>query len=360
MMTKYIKWTPGDGYNVAELAEAARTVRNGGLVSFPTETVYGLGANGLVPEAARKIYEAKGRPSDNPLILHIAELEQLGDIVSHVPDIAAKLADQFWPGPLTMIFEKAACVPYDTTGGLDTVAVRMPAHEGALEFLRAAAVPVAAPSANVSGRPSPTRAEHVREDLDGKIDLIIDGGQVGIGLESTIVDLTGKIPVILRPGAITRQMLSDVVGEVVTDPALMTVAPDVKPKAPGMKYRHYAPRAEMIVFRGTEAEMADQINERLRIYCSDGIHRPEEVGILATEETAIRYSSGQVLTAGSREKGTVGRAIYGTLRAFDELRVKLILSESFYGLEQEEAIMNRLLKAAGQCGKYSGVVEDTD
>lgn len=360
MMTKYIKWTPGGGYDAAELEEAVRTVRNGGLVSFPTETVYGLGANGLVPEAARRIYEAKGRPSDNPLILHIAERGQLSGIVSQVPDIAWKLADQFWPGPLTMIFEKADCVPYDTTGGLDTVAVRMPAHEGALEFLRAAAVPVAAPSANVSGRPSPTRAEHVKEDLDGRIDLIIDGGQVGIGLESTIVDLTEGIPVILRPGAITRQMLSDVVGEVVMDQALMAAAPDVKPKAPGMKYRHYAPRAEMIVFRGSETEMADQINEQLRVYCRDGIHRPEEVGILATEETAGRYPSGRVLTAGSREKGTVGRAIYGTLRTFDELQVKLILSESFYGLEQEEAIMNRLLKAAGQCGKYSKPAEDTD
>lgn len=346
MMTKYIKWTPEAGFDPAELEEAARIVREGGLVSFPTETVYGLGANGLVPEAARSIYEAKGRPSDNPLILHIAELGQLDGIVSRVPDIAKKLADVFWPGPLTMIFEKAACVPYDTTGGLDTVAVRMPAHEGALAFLKAASVPVAAPSANVSGRPSPTRAEHVKEDLDGRIDMVIDGGRVGIGLESTIVDLTGEVPVILRPGAITRQMLSDVVGEVVTDPALMSAAPHAKPKAPGMKYRHYAPQAKMIVFRGNQMEMADQINKKLWEYCSDGVSRPEEVGILATEETAGLYPAGQVVTAGSREKGTVGKFIYGTLRTFDELGVKLILSESFYGMEQEEAIMNRLLKAA--------------
>lgn len=348
MMTKYIKWTPEDGFDCAELEEAARTIRDGGLVAFPTETVYGLGANGLVSEAAQRIYKAKGRPSDNPLILHIAELGQLNDIVSCVPDAAKKLADAFWPGPLTMIFHKAACVPYDTTGGLDTVAVRMPAHQGALEFLRAAGVPVAAPSANVSGRPSPTQADHVREDLGGKIDLVIDGGEVGIGLESTIVDLTEEIPVILRPGAITKRMLSEVIGEAVMDPALMPGAQDMRPKAPGMKYRHYAPRARMLVFRGNEAEMAAQINEKLRTYCREEGGRPEDVGILATEETTGRYPAGQVVAAGSRKKDTVGRFIYSTLRAFDELQVKLILSESFYGLEQEEAIMNRLLKAASQ------------
>lgn len=348
MKTKYIKWTPEDGFDTAQIEEAGRVIRDGGLVAFPTETVYGLGGDGLCADAARKIYAAKGRPSDNPLILHIADEKQLDGIVCSVPEAARRLAAAFWPGPLTMVFRKADCVPYETTGGLDTVAVRMPEHEGALAFLRSAGVPVAAPSANVSGRPSPTRAEHVQEDLDGKIDVIIDGGEVGIGLESTIVDLTEQNPVILRPGAITKQMVSDVIGEVIMDPALMSVSPDKTPKAPGMKYRHYAPKAEMTVFRGDPASITDRINKEVQAYCQGGIYREKEIGILASEETAADYPAGIVVTAGSRKKGTVGRQIYSSLRRFDELDVKLILSESFYGLEQEEAIMNRLLKAAGQ------------
>lgn len=348
MKTKYIKWTPEHGFDTAQIEEAGRVVRDGGLVAFPTETVYGLGGDGLRADAARKIYAAKGRPSDNPLILHIAEEKQLDGIVHSIPEAARRLAAAFWPGPLTMVFRKSDCVPYETTGGLDTVAVRMPEHEGALAFLRSAGVPVAAPSANTSGRPSPTRAEHVQEDLDGKIDMIIDGGEVGIGLESTIVDLTEQVPVILRPGAITKRMISDVIGEVIMDPALMSVSPGETPKAPGMKYRHYAPKAKMTVFRGEPASVADRINKEVQAYCQGGVYREDEIGILASEETAAYYSAGTVVTAGSRKKGTVGRQIYSTLRRFDELHVKLILSESFYGLEQEEAIMNRLLKAAGQ------------
>ena len=349
METKYIKWIPENGFDTTELEEAAKIIRDGGLVAFPTETVYGLGGNGMLPEAAKKIYAAKGRPSDNPLILHIAAFEQLEGIVSQVPETARKLADAFWPGPLTMIFHKLPGVPYETTGGLDTVAVRMPEHPGALAFLERAGVPVAAPSANRSGRPSPTQMIHVREDLDGKIDMIIDGGAVGIGLESTIVDMTENVPVILRPGAVTKQMIAEVTGEVIFDPAIMSAAGDRKPKAPGMKYRHYAPRAKMIVFRGDVAKVTDRINRELREYCCNGGYRPEEIGILAAEETADGYSVGQVVTAGSRRKGTVGKYIYGALRKFDELSVRLILAESFYGLAQEEEIMNRLLKAAGQC-----------
>lgn len=347
-MTKYIRWTPEEGFDAAELAAAARVIRLGGLVAFPTETVYGLGGDGLSPEAAHKIYTAKGRPSDNPLILHIAEWGQIEGIVRQVPETAEKLADMFWPGPLTMIFHKAGCVPRGTTGGLDTVAVRMPAHKGALEFLKKAGVPVAAPSANVSGRPSPTRAAHVREDLDGRIDMVIDGGEVGIGLESTIVDLTEEVPVILRPGAVTGQMIEKVAGEVRMDPALMSAESGQRPKAPGMKYRHYAPEAEMTVFRGSVAAVAERIRNQVQEYVADGTYRADEIGILASEETAGEYPAGQVIAAGSRRKGTVGQYIYDTLRRFDERQVKIILSESFYGLEQQEAIMNRLLKAAGQ------------
>lgn len=347
MTTKYIKWTPEGGFDAGELSQAVRTIREGGLVAFPTETVYGLGGNGLRPEASRKIYAAKGRPSDNPLILHIAEKEQLRRIARGVPEKAEKLAQVFWPGPLTMIFEKAAVVPYETTGGLDTVAVRMPGHRGALEFLKEAGVPVAAPSANTSGRPSPTRAAHVREDLDGCIDMVIDGGDVGIGYESTILDMTERVPVILRPGAITKQMLADVIGEVVMDPALMS-AGSGRPKAPGMKYRHYAPNAEMIVFRGEMEAVADRIRKQVQSYVREGRYQADEIGILAAEETAGSYAEGQVVSAGSRRDGTVGSTLYGALRKFDELHVKMILSESFYELEQQEAIMNRLLKAAGQ------------
>lgn len=347
MRTRYVRWTPESGFDPAELEEAGRIIRAGGLVAFPTETVYGLGGDGLRADAAQKIYAAKGRPSDNPLIVHIAKMEQLVGIAQGVPEAAKRLADAFWPGPLTMIFQKTECIPPETTGGLDTVAVRMPGHRGALEFLRTAGVPVAAPSANTSGRPSPTSAEHVREDLDGLIDMVIDGGEVGIGLESTIVDLTESVPVILRPGAVTRQMMWEVIGEVVMDPALMSASAGERPRAPGMKYRHYAPRAELIVFRGDEEAVVDRIKREIDTFCRGGRYSSEQVGVLAAEETAGRYPKGQVLATGSRSEGTVGRSIYSTLRKFDELHVRIIFSESFYGMEQEEAIMNRLLKAAG-------------
>lgn len=348
MNTKYIVWSRDGGFDKEDLGEAKKIIEEGGLVAFPTETVYGLGGDGLKKEASEKIYMAKGRPSDNPLILHIGDMRQLEGIVRRMPETAKKLAGRYWPGPLTMIFEKTDRVPYETTGGLDTVAVRMPDHPGALEFLRAVNVPVAAPSANTSGRPSPTCASHVREDLDGKIDMIIDGGEVGIGFESTIVDVTGEIPVILRPGYITKQMLEEAAGEVIMDPALMSVKDDVRPKAPGMKYRHYAPVADMTVFRGELEKVIEKINEVVKEYMDSGMYRADEIGILAARESVERYPAGQVVMAGSRKKDTAGKYIYSALRKFDELNVKVILSESFYDSEKEEAIMNRLLKAAGQ------------
>ena len=348
MNTKIITWNEERGFEADELAESAQIIRNGGLVAFPTETVYGLGGNGLDPQASQKIYAAKGRPSDNPLILHIAKIEQLHEVVSEIPEAATTLAEAFWPGPLTMIFKKADCVPYETTGGLDTVAVRMPQHMGALQFLEEAGVPVAAPSANTSGRPSPTLAKHVIEDLDGKIDMIIDGGEVGIGFESTIVDVTEEIPVILRPGFITQKMLQEIVGEVQMDPALMQVSGDEKPKAPGMKYRHYAPKAEMTLYQGDTEDVIAHINREIAAYVENGTYRPEEIGILATTESADRYPMGQVVVAGSREEDTEGKYLYDALRRFDELHVKRILSETFFDSAKEEAVMNRLKKAAGQ------------
>ena len=239
-----------------ELLEGARILREGGLVAFPTETVYGLGANALDEEAARKIYEAKGRPSDNPLIAHVSSMEEVYPLVSQVSEKAKKLMDAFWPGPMTLIFPKSDLVPYGTTGGLDTVAVRMPSDPVANRLIALAGVPVAAPSANTSGRPSPTTAQHVLQDMDGRIDMIIDGGPVGIGVESTIVDVSVETPTVLRPGAITMEMLEEVLGEVQIDPAILgPVSADLRPKAPGMKYKHYAPKADLTLVEPEDGDM---------------------------------------------------------------------------------------------------------
>lgn len=340
MVTKYIKWENNKGFCPEELKAAKELILTGGLVAFPTETVYGLGGNALSEEAAKKIYAAKGRPSDNPLIAHIADIEALNLLVDEVPEKGKRLINVFWPGPLTMIFKKKASVPYGTTGGLDTVAVRMPDHPAAAAFLRAVSVPVAAPSANTSGRPSPTLARHVKEDLGGKIDMIIDGGQVGIGIESTIVDLTEDIPVILRPGYITKEMLEKEVGEVRIDKGL--IAENVKPKAPGMKYRHYAPKGELTIFEGEQEAVIRHINHLAEEYSE------EKVGILATEETKDRYKKGHVICVGSREKGTISKELYRALREFDTWGATFIFAESFSGEPHGEAIMNRLAKAAGQ------------
>jgi L-threonylcarbamoyladenylate synthase len=342
MNTEWICWDAEKGYQEEDLRRAVMILQRGGLVAFPTETVYGLGGNGMRPEAARRIYEAKGRPSDNPLILHISDREELAAIVDEIPERAEALMDAFWPGPMTLIFRKSKEVPYETTGGLDTVAVRMPEHEGARQLISRAGVPVAAPSANRSGRPSPTTAEHVREDLWGKIDMIVDGGPVGIGVESTIVDLTEEVPVILRPGHITKKMIEEVAGEVRMDPGLTEETPAVRPKAPGMKYRHYAPKAEMTVIEGSKEAVIQRITQLAEQYPSD------KVGILATEETKDRYHHGQVISAGSRRKHTIEQGLYGALRAFDHREVEVIFSESFSQEDKSEAIMNRLLKAAGQ------------
>lgn len=328
------------------LREAARIIRGGGLVAFPTETVYGLGANGLDEQAAKKIYEAKGRPSDNPLILHIADMDALSEIVTEIPETARQLAERFWPGPLTMIFPKAVCVPYGTTGGLDTVAVRMPVHPVALALIREAGVPVAAPSANTSGRPSPTTAVHVREDMDGRIDCILDGGSVGIGLESTIVDVTGEIPVMLRPGYITKEMLEEVVGEIAIDPVILAAKPDpeLKPKAPGMKYRHYAPKADMLICEGDADAVVSYINREIQKNRSEG----KKSAVLATDETKERYEADLVLSVGSRSKEEeIAHNLFHVLREFDEQNVDYIYSECFGQEHLGMAIMNRLQKAAG-------------
>lgn len=332
------------GIDQKEMEQAGEIIKKGGLVAFPTETVYGLGANALDADASAKIYAAKGRPSDNPLIVHIADFSALEKIAAWIPESARKLAETFWPGPLTMIFKKRELVPSGTTGGLDTVAVRMPDHPVALELIRAGGGYIAAPSANTSGRPSPTKASHVAEDMNGKIEAIIDGGDVGIGLESTIVDLTEDQPVILRPGYINEEMLEKVIGPVKLDPALLKDDPNLRPKAPGMKYRHYAPKANLVIVEGEARAVKEKINELAEAERRVG----RQVGIIATDESVKDYPYGIVKSAGTRaDERTIAMHLYGILREFDELDVSQIYSEAFETPQMGQAIMNRLIKAAG-------------
>ena len=326
------------------IEEAGRIIRKGGLVAFPTETVYGLGGDALNPESSKKIYAAKGRPSDNPLIVHIADKRDLYRIVREVPEKAKKLMEAFWPGPLTMIFYKNELVPQATTGGLDTVAVRMPSDRIAAAFIRAAGGFVAAPSANVSGRPSTTTAAHVEEDLSGRIEMILDGGQAVIGLESTIVDMSVEPPVILRPGAVTKEMMEAVIGPLEVDKAIIAPDSGVKPKAPGMKYRHYAPRADLTVVEGSTEAVIAAINQLAEEAETEG----KRVGIIATDETKDRYPKGLVLSLGARKhEEEIAQHLFEVLRDFDETDVDCIYSEAFDEASIGPAIMNRLLKAAG-------------
>lgn len=330
--------------NMEVVRKAGKIIQTGGLVAFPTETVYGLGGDALNPASSRKIYEAKGRPSDNPLIVHIAKWEALSAIVKEIPRESVKLAEAFWPGPLTMIFEKSDLVPPETTGGLETIAVRMPAHRTALAFIEAAGGYVAAPSANRSGRPSPTIAEYVAQDLNGRIEMIIDGGDVELGLESTIVDLTAETPVILRPGYITRQMLERTIGQVEEDVTILRADSGQAPKAPGMKYRHYAPKGELTIVSGPEKTVTDYINEQLD-KCRDENKR---TGVIASDATIEAYRADVCKNAGSRmDESALAKRLYRILREFDDEGVEVIYSESFAGAGVGQAVMNRLLKAAG-------------
>lgn len=340
------KWIEIDENNIEKEAvqEAGCIIKNGGLVAFPTETVYGLGGDALNKESAKKIYAAKGRPSDNPLIVHICKWDDLKKIVKKIPDSAKALADAFWPGPLTMIFEKNDLVPDETTGGLSTVAVRYPNHKTALAFIEAAGGYVAAPSANVSGRPSPTEGKYVYEDMNGRIEMILDGGLVGIGLESTIVDLTEEIPVILRPGYITEEMLLKVLGEVKTDPTILNVAADMAPKAPGMKYRHYAPKGELTIVSGEMDKVVEIINDQVKQAMDKGL----KTGVIGTDETVGQYHAHSRKSVGKRlDEASIARRLYQILREFDDEEVEILYSEAFDQTGVGQAIMNRLLKAAG-------------
>ncbi len=336
------------------IKKAGLIIKDGGLVAFPTETVYGLGGDALNPESSKKIYEAKGRPSDNPLIVHIADIDDIYGIASMeddgypmdgIEDKMLSLARAFWPGPLTVILNKTDRVPHETTGGLDTVAIRMPSDNIAREFIRASGGYIAAPSANISGRPSPTRVKHVIEDMDGRIDMIIDGGDVDIGVESTIIDLTDKPAMILRPGAITIDMLRDVIGEVVYAPNLRGEDKDKAPKAPGMKYRHYAPKGELTVVRGLRENVAAYINDKAALYKSDLI----KVGVICVDEHVLDYKAEIVRCIGKQgDDEEASKRLYSILRDFDTEGVEVIYSEELGAEGIGVALRNRLLKAAGQ------------
>lgn len=328
----------------SSIERAGRIIKAGGLVAFPTETVYGLGGDALNPESARKIYEAKGRPSDNPLIVHISEMQALPGVAHDIPDAAYLLAEHFWPGPLTMILKKSDSVPRETTGGLSTVAVRMPSDRTAAAFIRASGGFVAAPSANRSGKPSPTDVLYVIEDLDGKVDMILDGGRSVIGLESTILDITEERPVILRPGFITREDLSSVIGNVSVDPGIIGDDSRSHPKAPGMKYRHYAPKGDLTVVYGSREKVIEYINKRLK----EGHERGLRTGVITDETGLSEYRADIVKNTGSRDRPSeISASLYRILREFDDEGVDLIYSEAFEGPGLSQAVMNRLLKAAG-------------
>jgi L-threonylcarbamoyladenylate synthase len=321
------------------LQKAVEFIQKGEVVAFPTETVYGLGADATSNQAVIKIFEAKGRPSDNPLIVHISPSMDLTELVTEIPEVAHKWMEAFWPGPLTIIFNKKPDVFADTvTAGLETVGIRMPDHPIALALIEKANCPIAAPSANRSGKPSPTTATHVKDDLDGRVAGIVDGGETGVGVESTVVDCTSAIPIILRPGGITKEELERVGGQVDIDPNLQ----DGKgaPKSPGMKYQHYAPNAPLFLMDGPKEWIQEMVDEKRQ----EGI----KVGILTTEEQQNFYQADSVLTCGRREElMSVAQSLYDTLRRFNQEQVDVIYSEVFPDTGVGLAIMNRLEKAAG-------------
>ncbi|MFY4775254.1 L-threonylcarbamoyladenylate synthase [Metabacillus sp. RGM 3146] len=323
-----------------QISQAALLLKKNELVAFPTETVYGLGANAASDEAVEKIYKAKGRPSDNPLIVHVASKEQVMDVASSIPPLAEKLIDTFWPGPLTLVLPKKEGLSSLVTAGLETVGVRMPDHPLALALIKEAGLPIAAPSANLSGKPSPTLARHVAHDLDGRIAGIVDGGPTGVGVESTVLDCTGEVPVILRPGGITKEQIEEAAGAVQVDRALLKEGET--PKSPGMKYTHYAPKAELIVVKGSSGFIQELVDKAK----NDG----KKAGVLTTIENQNTYRADAVLACGSRKHPeTIAAKLYDVLRQFDEVEnLQIIYSEHFSEEGVGLAIMNRLLKAAGQ------------
>lgn len=342
--TKIVKIDPENiDYNI--IREAANIINRGGIVVFPTETVYGIGADALNDEAVDKIFKAKGRPQDNPLIVHIAEFNELYDLIKEVPVNAELLAEKFWPGPLTMILYKKDILSDKITAGLNTAAIRLPVNKIALALIKESKKPIAAPSANTSGRPSPTEASHVIEDLMGKVDMIIDGGSTYIGLESTVVDMTSSVPMILRPGGITKEDIVSVLGECDYDPAIIKSEEKIIPKSPGQKYRHYSPKAKVILYKGLSENIAKKINEDYDKFTSQGL----KPGIMSTVQTEKFYQGKTTICMGDRTKLlTISSNLFREFRDFDHMGIDIILAEAVDEKGLGKAIMNRLGKAASE------------
>ena len=334
-MTKYYSINPNQ-INSEPLIQAAAVINAGGLVAFPTETVYGLGADGLRTDSVKKIYQAKGRPSDNPLILHIQDAKEVEPLVKKITGPARILMDKFWPGPLTLIFEKSDLVPDTVSGGLHTVAIRLPENKIARELIRLAGTPIAAPSANTSGRPSPTKASHVLEDLDGKIDMVLDGGSCDIGLESTVVDVTQDHPIILRPGKITLEQLQELFPNASYDQHLVDRTETAKPRSPGMKYKHYAPKGELFLLDGDAEDVKDFILQ----------HIHDKTAVLTFSEypvgTQREFSLGSIHCP---EEGS--KRLFDYLRMFDQQQIETIYAPLPPSDGMGFALCNRMFKAAG-------------
>ncbi len=343
--TKYLKIDP----LVPELHKirlAARILHRGGVVAFPTETVYGLGANALDGRAVRRIFRAKGRPADNPLIVHIANFRDIKDLVAYLPPRATLLMQSFWPGPLTLIMPRSELIPDIVTAGLDTVGIRMPSHPVARALIRGAHLPIAAPSANISGRPSPTTGPDVLRDMRGKIDAVVDGGPAAVGVESTVLDLTTPVPTILRPGGVTYEELQAVLGEVAIDPDVQG-SRVARPRAPGMKYRHYAPQGEVYIVSGA----LEQVTIRIRTLLANWQQKGRRVAVLATWETAAAYRReplpDYLEVLGSRSQpATIAASLFRALRNCDRHHIDIILAEAVAEEGIGLAIMNRLRKSA--------------
>ena len=338
-MRAWIARMTEDNIDQSAIEKAGEILKNGGLAAFPTETVYGLGGNALDAKASEKIYAAKGRPSDNPLIVHIADFDQIYDLCPAVPPQAKLLADAVWPGPLTMIVPKGDCIPDEVSCGLDTVGIRLPSHPMARALIRESGVPLAAPSANTSGRPSTTTAAHVMHDMDGKIAAVLDGGACGVGVESTVITLALERPRLLRPGGITLEQLRSVLGEVDVDRALYEkIGDDVKVSAPGMKYRHYAPKAPVTVVRGNPQDTAKYI----------AAHIGDSTGVLCFDEYKNMFPNCIVECFGSKDDlGAQAREVFDRLRAFDDTSVTQIWAQCPSDEGLGLAVANRIKKAAG-------------
>ncbi len=347
MITRIIKVDPINP-EPDKLRYCAEVIRSGGLVAFPTETVYGLGACVYIEDAVKKIFTVKNRPMDNPLIVHISSMRQLDKLVKEVPDKAYRLINKAWPGPLTLIFKKSDDVPHTVTGGLETVAIRMPAHPVALNLIKLSDCPIAAPSANLAGRPSPTNPKHVIEDLSGKIEVIIDAGDTFLGVESTIINLTTNPPVLLRPGPLSVEKIRELLGEDIIIPEFARGLAEIETAmSPGTKYKHYAPRKPLVLVESSDYRDLSRLIKKVMELCHEYSKSKKKVLIIASDETKDHYHCPTVSLGSRKNLASVARNLYKTLRLFDELDYDIAIIEGFEEKGIGLAIMNRLRKASG-------------